>query len=44
TTANKNPAHYFSNATELIMKHCLEKLDDLLVQTLNSIVPLRQLT
>ncbi|CAF3164044.1 unnamed protein product [Rotaria sp. Silwood2] len=44
TKTNKNPANYFPNATELTIKHCLEKLDDLLVQTLNRIVPLRQLT
>ncbi|CAF3768968.1 unnamed protein product [Rotaria sp. Silwood1] len=43
TKTNKNPANYFPNATELTIEHCLEKLDDLLVQTLNSIVPVRQL-
>ncbi|CAF3845704.1 unnamed protein product, partial [Rotaria sp. Silwood1] len=44
TKTNKNPANYFPNATELTIKHCLEKRDGLLVQTLNSIVPVRQLT
>jgi hypothetical protein len=37
--ANKNPANYFPNATQLTIKHGLEILDDALMEILNRIVP-----
>jgi hypothetical protein len=44
TKANQHPTNYFPNATELIMEHFTEKYDDTLVQILDRIVPLTQLT